>query len=86
MVGGGIKDTFLCRLAAGACGCTVSAGPVEATAYGNGAIQLISMGVIDNIDKAREIIANSEDIKIYQPENIAKWNEAYEKYLEILGR
>lgn len=86
MVGGGIKDTFLCRLAAGACGCTVSAGPVEATAYGNAAIQLISKGIIEDISKAREIIANSEDIKIYQPENTDKWNEAYERYSEILGR
>ena len=76
----------ICRLAAGACGCTVSAGPVEATAYGNGAIQLISAGVIGDITQAREIISRSDGIKIYQPEDTDKWNEAYEKYLGILGK
>lgn len=86
MVGGGIKDAFLCRLAAGACGCTVSAGPVEATAYGNGAIQLVAMGIIPDIKTAREIISRSEDIKIYQPENTDEWNRAYERYKNILGK
>ncbi len=86
MVGGGIKDTFLCRLAAGACNCTVSAGPIEATAYGNAAIQLITMGAVDDIKTARKIIARSEDIKLYSPENISEWNDAYERYKNILGR
>lgn len=85
MVGGGIKDTFLCSLAACSCGCTVNAGPVEATAYGNGAIQLISLGAIENISEARKIIRRSEDIKVYRPENEAKWAESYEIYKKITG-
>lgn len=86
MVGGGIKDKFLCKLAASSCGCTVSAGPVEATAYGNAAIQLISMGVIKDIKAAREIIAHSEEIKLYLPENTEEWNTAYARYKSILGK
>ena len=86
MVGGGIKDTFLCRLAAGACNCSVSAGPVEATAYGNGMIQLISLGIVSDITAARRIIAASEDIKQYSPENTEAWDKAYESYKQILGK
>lgn len=86
MVGGGIKDSFLCSLAACACGCPVSAGPVEATAYGNAAIQLISGGAVSDISEAREIISRSEDIKMYYPENTEDWDRAYERYEGILGK
>ena len=86
MVGGGIKDTFLCRLAAGACNCSVSAGPIEATAYGNGMIQLISLGIVSDLKTARRIIAASEDIKRYAPENTDAWDKAYESYKQILGK
>lgn len=86
MVGGGIKDTFLCKLAAGACGCEVSAGPVEATAYGNAVIQLMSMGVIPDIKTARSLISRSEEIKRYSPENTDKWAEAYKRYCDIQGK
>lgn len=86
MVGGGIKDSFLCRLAAGACNCNVCAGPVEATAYGNAAIQLISLGAISDLKAARKIIAQSEDMKYYSPENADEWSRAYESYKSILGK
>ncbi|MCM1524101.1 MAG: rhamnulokinase [Ruminococcus sp.] len=86
MIGGGIKDTLLCRMTACACNCTVSAGPVEATAYGNGIIQLISKGEIPDIKTARKMLAASEDIKLYRPENISEWDCAYEKYRKIIGK
>ena len=40
MVGGGTQSALLCQLTANACGRPVYAGPVEATVYGNVAIQL----------------------------------------------
>lgn len=84
MIGGGIKDSLLCGMTACACSCTVSAGPAEATAYGNGIIQLISLGEIDNIKTARKIIANSEEIKLYTPKNTSDWDKAYERYRNII--
>lgn len=61
MVGGGTKDKFLSELTADSLGIEVSSGPVEATSYGNIAIQLIADGEIRDIETARKIIAASEN-------------------------
>lgn len=86
MVGGGIQDKTLCRNTANATGCTVIAGPVEATVMGNIAVQLIALGEIKGLEEAREIIANSADYCIYEPEDTALWDTHYEEYLGILGK
>lgn len=86
MVGGGIKDKFLCRLAAGACKRTVTAGPVEAAAYGNGLIQLVALGEISGMTAARQILAASEKTDTFEPENPTEWDSAYKKYTAICGR
>src|SRR5699024_6654034 len=61
--GGGSKNDYLNSLIAEATGKEVYAGPVEATAIGNIASQLISIKEIDGIHEAREMIKNSFDIK-----------------------
>src|SRR5699024_1267101 len=61
--GGGSKNDYLNSLIAEATGKEVFAGPVEATAIGNIASQLISIKEIDSIHEAREMIKNSFDIK-----------------------
>lgn len=80
MVGGGIQSKLLCRFTAYASGIPVIAGPVEATVFGNIAIQLMSRGVIKDLKEAREVIANSEAPTVYEPENGAEWDKAYEFY------
>ncbi len=80
LVGGGTKDGFLCQMTANACGCEVIAGPIEATAYGNIAIQLIRGGVISDIHKAREIIAKSDNVMSYLPNEYDLWDKAYNEY------
>ena len=82
MVGGGTKDKFLSELTADSLGIEVSSGPVEATSYGNIAIQLIADGEIRDIETARKIIAASEKLCIFAPENTAEWNKYYKIYLE----
>ena len=84
MIGGGTKDNLLCRMTASACGCEVTAGPIEATVLGNIAMQLIAGGQIRNVDEAREIIARSEKVLYYQPEEAEGYNLAYEKSLRAL--
>lgn len=83
MVGGGTKDTFLSQLTACACDCRVSSGPIEATAFGNIAVQLMADGSIKDISQARDIIKNSEDIIYFEPTNSQDWNIALDSYKKI---
>ncbi len=59
MVGGGIRDKYLCRLTAKTIGRPVLAGPVEASALGNVLGQMIGLGDIKNLTEGREIIRRS---------------------------
>ena len=84
MIGGGTKDSLLCQMTANACGCTVTAGPIEATVLGNIAMQLIANGQIRDVDEARQIIARSEKVLNYQPTEAGAYRTAYEIYLKAL--
>jgi rhamnulokinase/L-fuculokinase len=84
MVGGGAKDEALCELTATATGLPVYAGPFEATALGNAAIQLIAAGELSSVKEAREVIAYSFPVKAYDPEGNS--DAAYEKYRRIEDR
>ncbi|MFR6496160.1 MAG: FGGY-family carbohydrate kinase [Ruminococcus sp.] len=66
MLGGGVKDGFL-QLTADFCQRQVTAGPVEATVYGNAAIQLLNLNAIETPDAARRCIAASETMRNYHP-------------------
>ena len=83
LMGGGTKDGMLCQMTANACGCEVYAGPIEATAYGNIAVQLIASGDIPDIKTARQIVADSDNIKVFTPCESDKWEEAYKRYKEV---
>ncbi|MBV7273963.1 rhamnulokinase [Clostridium sp. PL3] len=82
MVGGGIQSKLLCQMTADACNCKVTAGPVEATVFGNIVLQLIAQGAIDALEEAKKIVAKSPDIRRYSPQNTSLWNEAYERFKE----
>jgi len=82
MVGGGTQSTLLCQMTANACACPVIAGPVEATVYGNAAVQLLAAGAIKNLEEARSLIAASEKTVRYEPQDIWKWEKIYQKFKE----
>ena len=82
VIGGGTKDTLLCQLTANACNRDVVAGPIEATVLGNIAVQLLASGDIESIADARRIIAESENVTKYTPQDTAEWAQAYSRYLE----
>ena len=84
MVGGGIQSKLLCRFTADASGCTVVAGPVEATVLGNVALQLMASGQIKDLQEARKIIGQSPDITRYEPGDTKAWEEAFIRYKEII--
>ncbi len=84
VVGGGTKDKFLSQMTADACGIPVCAGPEEATAMGNIVMQTIAAGEIANLSEAREVIANSTELKYYQPTAQREaWDAAYETFCKI---
>ena len=86
MLGGGIQSHMLCQLTASACHREVSAGPIEATVYGNIALQLMATGEIKDINEARRVIAASEPIAHYAPQDGEVWEEAYKTYLKVTGQ
>ena len=85
LVGGGTKDGFLCELTAQSLGIPVIAGPVEATALGNIVLQLIALGEIESIEKGREIIAETEKVKIFEEQHTNDWDEAFERFCKVIN-
>ena len=80
VVGGGTKDDTLMKCITNACNCEIVCGPVEATAYGNAAIQYITSGDIPNLAAARKIISDSIVQTVYKPMFTENWNEAYKRF------
>lgn len=86
MIGGGIQSKLLCQMTASANNCNVIAGPVEATALGNLAVQFMSLGEIKDIQEAREIVARSEKTAEYLPKDKEQWDQAYEQFKKCCGK
>lgn len=86
MIGGGTKDKLLCRLTAEAAGVPAVAGPVEATALGNGICTLVACGEIESVSKARELIIASGLTEEFVPTEHDKWQSALERYKDILTK
>jgi rhamnulokinase/L-fuculokinase len=86
IIGGGARSEMLCRMTANASHCIVTAGPVEATALGNGAVQLMTLGQLKDLQELREAVRRSSDIKLYRNEDDSDWDEAYERFLKVIHR
>lgn len=84
VVGGGSNHRLLCRLTAGATGLPVRAGPVEATAIGNLAVQAIAAGELASVAEAREVVARSFPVTEYDPEG--DWAEARARFAALVAR
>ncbi len=86
VMGGGTKDKLLLQMTAQSCNVNVYGGPIEATALGNVAVQLMSTGAIKDIKEARKIIAKGENLKLYKPQDNAQWEKAYEDFKAIINK
>jgi rhamnulokinase len=84
VVGGGSNHRLLCRLTAGATGLPVRAGPVEATAIGNLAVQAIAAGELSGIAQARELVSRSFTVTTYEPQG--EWDEARTRFAALAVR
>lgn len=78
IVAGGSQDAALCQAIADALELPVLAGPVEASAYGNCAVQLVISKTVTNLSQAREIIRRSIELKIYEPHSNIEMEELFQ--------
>jgi rhamnulokinase len=83
MVGGGIQNKRLCQWAADATGRTVVAGPIEATAAGNIAIQAIATGALPDLKAARQLIQRSFELDVYEPTGSDLWDKPYRQFEQL---
>ena len=85
IIGGGSKNEYLDQFTANSCGVTVLAGPQEGTAIGNIMLQAKAAGMVGDIWGMRRIIADSLELKRFEPQDKEIWDAAYEKYLDIVN-
>lgn len=84
IIGGGSLNNYLNQMTANSCGVTVKAGPQEATAIGNIMLQAKAAGIVNDIWEMRGIIANSVEQRVFEPQDKALWDEAYDKFLKVI--
>jgi rhamnulokinase len=88
IVGGGTQNELLNQLTANATGLPVVTGPIEATVIGNALVQLITLGEIADLNQARQIVAEMDELKRYEPEGTsgsptAVWDDVYGRYQNL---
>jgi rhamnulokinase len=73
IIGGGCKNHLLNQFAADATGRRVLAGPAEATALGNVAMQILATGAASSLSEARAMIDRSFPTETFEPRETDKW-------------
>jgi rhamnulokinase len=86
IIGGGSNNRLLNQMTADAIGCPVYTGPGEASSIGNLLAQAMAFGEIANQDELRDVVRRSFEIGTVEPHTDASWQEAYEKYKEMIYR
>ncbi len=83
IVGGGSRNHLLCQFTADACGRSVVAGPVEASALGNVMMQAVATGHLNSILAGRERVAASCELAFYEPACVEQWSDAYQRFRDL---
>jgi rhamnulokinase len=84
IVGGGSRNRLLNQFTADASGRTVYAGPIEATALGNMAMQMVATGAVGSLGEARAVIARSFPLERFEPASTERWNAHYRRFQDYL--
>lgn len=80
VIGGGSKNRLLNQFTADATGCRVLAGPAEATALGNAAIQILATGAATSLAEVRAIIDRSFPTEVFDPSEPGRWDREAERF------
>lgn len=85
VVGGGSKNRLLNQFTSDATGLKVLAGPAEATALGNIAIQVLATGEASSLAEVRGMVDRSFPTEVFEPIDTDKWANQlrrFEQYCE----
>jgi rhamnulokinase len=85
IVGGGSRNRLLNQFTANATGRPVVAGPVEATALGNIAMQMLATGAVASLAEARRIIESSFPVERFAPVAADCWDTQYRRFRDLCG-
>jgi rhamnulokinase len=85
IIGGGSKNRLLNQFTADATGRTVLAGPGEATALGNIAVQILASGGASSLKEVRQMVERSFPVEGFEPAETGKWNEQFERFQQYTG-
>ncbi len=87
IVGGGSKNRVLNQFTADATGRRVLAGPAEATALGNIAMQILATGAASSLAEVRAMVDRSFPTEIFEPRETDKWERhvaRFQHYTEMV--
>jgi rhamnulokinase len=85
IMGGGSKNRLLNQLTADATGRRVLAGPAEAAALGNIAIQILATGGATSLQEVRAIVDRSFPTEVFDPRETDKWDQHTERFEQYCG-
>jgi rhamnulokinase len=85
IIGGGSRNRLLNQLTADATGRRVLAGPAEATALGNVAIQILATGGASSLQEVRAIVDRSFPTEVFDPLETDKWDQHAERFEQYCG-
>lgn len=87
IIGGGSKNRLLNQFTADATGKPVLAGPAEATAIGNVAMQILATGGASSLREVRAMVDRSFPTEIFEPRETDNWDRhfaRFQHYTEIV--
>jgi len=80
VVGGGSKNRLLNQFTADATGRRVLAGPAEATALGNIAIQVLATQEASSVEEVRAVVDRSFPTEVFEPIDTDKWEQHFQRF------
>lgn len=80
IVGGGARNALLNQFTADATQRRVEAGPIEATALGNIAMQMVATGRSGDLKMVRRLIDDSSPATVFEPGDRHPWDEAWKRF------
>jgi sugar (pentulose or hexulose) kinase len=62
----------------------VIAGPVEATALGNLAMQMVATEAVASLEEARFVIDRSFEVERFEPRTTGRWDSGYKRFRQYM--